>query len=125
MVEEELDKVPVGGACPNMLTRLSTFLGLSSGASLMEEALCGAGGGPRLVEPIEEVEGDFLMGEAVLEEEGGENSVSELSGGGGGNSGDCGATTPPGCHFGFALTAGGLWGVELLEEGTEEEFPGN
>lgn len=108
VAEEELDGVPEGGAWPNMLTRLSTFLGLSSGASRMEEALCGAGGGPRLVEPMEEVDGDFLMGEPVLKEAGGGSSVSELSGGGGGNSGDCGATTPPGCHFGLAFTAGGL-----------------
>lgn len=98
-----------------MLTRLSTFFGLSSWASpdeldRMEEALCGVGGGPRLVEPVDEVEGDFFMGEPVLEEDeegGGGKSPSELSGGGGGNSGDCGATTPPGCHFGLALTAGG------------------
>lgn len=74
----------------------------------MEEALCGAGGGPRLVDPVDEAEGDFFMGEPVLEEDamgGGGKSSAELSGGGGGNSGDCGA--PPGCHFGFDLTAGG------------------
>lgn len=80
-----------------MLTRLSTFFGLSSWVSLpeldrMEEALCGVGGGPRLVEPVEEVEGDFFMGEPVLEEDepegGGGKSARELSGGGGGNSGD-------------------------------------
>lgn len=76
----------------------------------MEEALCGAGGGPRFVDPVDEEEGDFFMGEPVLEEdeeEGRFKSPMELSGGGGGNSGDCGATTPPGCHFGLALTAGG------------------
>lgn len=74
----------------------------------MEEALCGVGGGPRLVDPVDEVEGDFFMGEPVLEEAepgGGGKSSSELSGGGGGNSGDCGP--PPGCHFGLDLTAGG------------------
>lgn len=97
-----------------MLTKLSTFFGLSSCPSplhRMEEALCGAGGGPRLVEPVEELEGDLFMGEPVLEEEedvgGGGKSDKELSGGGGGNSGDWGATAPPGCHFGLALTAGG------------------
>lgn len=76
----------------------------------MEEALCGVGGGPRLVDPVDDVEGDFFMGEPVLEEdeeEGREKSPRELSGGGGGNSGDCGATIPPGCHFGLAFTAGG------------------
>lgn len=60
------------------------------------------------MDPVDEVEGDFLMGEPVLEEEetgGGGKSSAEVSGGGGGNSGDCGA--PPGCHFGFDLTAGG------------------
>lgn len=74
----------------------------------MDEALCGAGGGPRLVDPVDDVEGDFFMGEPILEEEeegGGGKSPMELSGGGG-NSGDC-ATTPPGCHLGLALTAGG------------------
>lgn len=97
-----------------MLTRLSTFFGLSSWVSpeleRMEEALWGVGGGPRFVDPVEEVEGDFFMGEPVLDEDeegGGGNSPRVLSGGGGGNSGDCGATTPPGCHFGLALTAGG------------------
>lgn len=76
----------------------------------MEEALCGAGGGPRFVDPVDEEDGDFFIGEPVLlaaEEGGGGNSPIEFSGGGGGNSGDCGATTPPGCHFGLALTAGG------------------
>lgn len=86
-------------------------------------------------EPVEEVEGDFLMGEPVLEEEGGGGgkSARELSGGGGGNSGDCGATPPPSCHFGLALTAGGDWGAGNLEpsvgldRGREEgeELPGN
>lgn len=59
------------------------------------------------MEPVDEDEGDFFMGEPVLEEGGGGKSPRELSGGGGGNSGDCGATTPAGCHFGLALTAGG------------------
>lgn len=60
------------------------------------------------MDPVDEVEGDFFMGEPVLEEGGGGGkSPRELSGGGGGNSGDGGATTPPGCHFGLALTAGG------------------
>lgn len=62
------------------------------------------------MDPVDEVEGDFLMGEPVFEEDeegGGGKSPRELSGGGGGNSGDCGATTPPGCHFGLAFTAGG------------------
>lgn len=94
-----------------MLTRLSTFFGLSSWVSpeldRMEEALCGAGGGPRFMDPVDVAEGDFFMGEPVLEEGGGGKSPTELSGGGGGNSGDCAATTPPGCHFGLALTAGG------------------
>lgn len=92
----------------------------------MEEALCGAGGGPRLADPVEEVEGDFLMGEPDLEEEdgGGGKSPKELSGGGGGNSGDCGTAAPPICHFGLALTAGGDWGAEL-EGGMGEVFPGN
>lgn len=54
----------------------------------MEEALWGVGGGPLLVDPVEEVEGDFLTGEPVLEEGGGGKSPRELSGGGGGNSGD-------------------------------------
>lgn len=74
-----------------MLTSASTFLGRSSCTSpRMEEALCGVGGGPRFVDPVDEVEGDFLMGEPVFEEEegGGGNSPRELSGGGGGNSGD-------------------------------------
>lgn len=96
-----------------MLTRLSTFFGLSSWVSLdeldrIDEALCGAGGGPRLVDPVDEVEGDFFMGEPILEEDeegGGGKSPMELSGGGG-NSGDC-AITPPGCHLGLAFTAGG------------------
>lgn len=95
----------------------------------MDEALCGVGGGPRLVDPVEEEDGDFLIGDPVFDElleEGG-----KLSFGGGGNSGDC--TTPPGCHFGLALTAGGDWGaldfdpsVEL-GTGREEggELPGN
>lgn len=125
-----------------MLTRLSTFFGFSSWLSLgepvrMEEALCGVGGGPRLEEePVDELEGDFLIGEPVLEEEeeepgGGGKSSTELSGGGGGNSGDCGA--PPGCHFGLDLTAGGDWGALNLEPSMELEagreqgaaFPGN
>lgn len=100
----------------------------------MEEALCGVGGGPRLVDPVDELEGDFFIGELVLEEEelgGGGKSSTELSGGGGGNSGDCGA--PPGCHFGFDLTAGGDWGALNLEPSMEleagreqgAEFPGN
>lgn len=96
-----------------MLTRLSTFFGLSSWVSpeldRMEEALCGVGGGPRLVLPVDEVDADFFIGDPVLDEDevgGGGKSPRELSGGGGGNSGDCGAT-PPGCHFGLALTAGG------------------
>lgn len=59
------------------------------------------------MDPVDEVEGDFFMGEPVLEEGGGRKSPWELSGGGGGNSGDCGATMPPGCHFGLALTVGG------------------
>lgn len=87
------------------------------------------------MDPVDEVEGDFFIGEPVLEEDdgGGGKSPRELSGGGGGNSGDCGATMPPGCHFGLALTAGGDCGaVNLdpsmeLEAGREEgaAFPGN
>lgn len=30
VADEELDEFPVWGACPNLLTRLSTFLGRSS-----------------------------------------------------------------------------------------------
>lgn len=100
----------------------------------MEEALCGVGGGPRLVEPVDELEGDFFIGEPVLEEQemgGRGKSSTELSGGGGGNSGDCGA--PPGCHFGLDLTAGGDWGALNFEPSMEveagrgqgAEFPGN
>lgn len=114
VTDEELDEVPVCGAWPNLLTRLSTFFGLSSWVSpelpRMEEALCGVGGGPLLLDPVDEVEGDFFMGEPVFEEDevgGGGKSPREVSTGGGGNSGDCGAMTPPGCHFGLALTAGG------------------
>lgn len=102
----------------------------------MEEALCGVGGGPRLVDPVDELEGDFFMGEPDLVEDdagGGGKSPMEVSGGGGGNSGDCGATMPPGCHFGLALTAGGDSGAlnfdpsMELEAGREvgAEFPGN
>lgn len=120
-----------------MLTRLSTVLDLSSWISpdeldRIEEALCGVGGGPRLEDPVDEVEGDFFMGETVLvddeEEGGGGNSPKEPSGGGGGNSGDCGATTPPGCHFGLALTAGGDCGAANFDPSVLElgaEFPGN
>lgn len=124
-----------------MLTRLSTFFGFSSWVSLdeplrMEEALCGVGGGPRLVDPVDKVEGDFFMGEPVLEEDqdgGGGKSPMELSGGGGGNSGDCEATTPPRCHFGLALIAGGDCGainivpsIEVEVGRVEDvEFPGN
>lgn len=75
------------------------------------------------VDPVDDVDGDFLIGEPILEEDeegGGGKSPRELSGGGGGNSGDCGATTPPICHFGLALTAGGDCGAEGLEA-----FPGN
>lgn len=48
----------------------------------MEEALCGVGGGPRLVDPVDEVEGDFFMGDPVLEDDdkgGGGKSPRELS----------------------------------------------
>lgn len=81
-------------------------MGLSSSPEFerIDEALCGVGGGPRLLDPVEEEDGDFFIGDPVfdelLEAEGG-----KLSFGGGGNSGDC--TSPPGCHFGLALTAGG------------------
>lgn len=102
----------------------------------MEEALCGVGGGPLLVDPVDEVEGDFFMGEPVFEDdgEGGGGIFSrELAGGGGGKSGDCGGTIPPGCHFGLALTAGGDWGAVNLDPSMELEadreegadFPGN
>lgn len=113
-----------------MLTRLSTFFGRSSWASpdklhRMDEALWGAGG-PRLLDAA-----DALGGRP--EDRGGGNSAMELSHGGGGNSGDGGATAPPGCHFGLALTAGGDCGAANfdpsveLEAGREEgaEFPGN
>lgn len=74
-----------------------------------------------MMEPVDEEEGDFFMGDPDLDEGGGGKSAAELSGGGGGNSGDCGATTPPGCHFGLALTAG-TEGAALEEEAA---FPGN
>lgn len=92
----------------------------------MDDALCGVGGGPRLVDPVEEEEGDFFIGDPVFEE-----LLDAVSFGGGGNSGDC--TTPPGCHFGLALTAGGDWGALDLDPSVEVdigrvdggEFPGN
>lgn len=89
-----------------------------------------------MVDPVDEVEGDFLMGEPGLAEDdegGGGKSPAEPSRGGGGNSGDCGATATPGCHLGLALTAGGDWGVLNLDPSMELEadregdvaFPGN
>lgn len=88
------------------------------------------------MDPVDKVEGDFFMGEPVLEEDqdgGGGKSPRELSGGGGGNSGDCEAATPPRCHFGLALIAGGdCGGISIMpsievEVGRVEavEFPGN
>lgn len=63
------------------------------------------------MEPVDVADGDFFIGDPMLEEAadegGGGKSPEEPPRGGGGNSGDCGATTPPGCHFGLALTAGG------------------
>lgn len=152
--EEEAEDEPQDDrpGWPNLLTRLSTFLGLSSWDSpeeldLMLELRWGVGGGPlpslpiEVFEHVEEEEGDFLMGEPILDcrEEGGEFCVDcggggksrLLSGGGGGNSGDWGAATcPPGCHRGFALTAGGDWGGGNLEPPSTElegvrEAPGN
>ena len=88
MAVEELQEPRPGWA--NLLTRDSTFLGcLWTWASswyspeeldLMEEARWGVGGGPLFPkEPVDEVEGDFLLGEHISE--GGR-------GGGRGNSGD-------------------------------------
>lgn len=99
----------------NMLTRSSTFLDSWYSTEELErmlEFLCGVGGGRLLpVEPVDEldeVEGDFLMGDEpppgadLPEGSGGGGGVASsgggggsgksrvLSGGGGGNSGDCG-----------------------------------
>lgn len=116
------------------MTKLSTFFGLSSWISpdklgRIEEALCGVGGGPRLVE----LEGVLFMGKVVLEDDddvgAGGKSDRELSGGGGGN---CGGKTSPGCHFALVFTAGGDVGAGNLDpsmqldagRGERAEFPG-
>lgn len=134
VADEELEEV--AGTWPNLLTRLSTFLGRSSDSVdeplRMDEARCGVGGGPRLAEPVDEAEGDLLTGEPD-EGGGGKSPAAEPSGGGGGNSGDWGATPPPGCHLGLALTAGGDCGPPNLGPSVEPDagregwaaFPGN
>lgn len=85
-----------------MLTRSSTFFDSWYSADeldFMLEFRCGVGGGllmDELVERLDEVEGDFFMGDPVLEEGGlesegrggGGGKSRLLSGGGGGKSGD-------------------------------------
>lgn len=87
-----------------MLTKSSTFFDSwysTEEFALMLEFRCGVGGGLLPAEPVEEleeVEGDFLIGDPILEVGGlaaggggGGGGKSRLvSGGGGGNSGDWG-----------------------------------
>lgn len=108
-----------------MLTRSSTFFDSWNSTEELDfilEFRCGVGGGlltEELVERLEEVEGDFFMGDPILEEGGlgsggrggGGGKSRLLSGGGGGNSGDWGCTCPPGCHLGLVFTTGGDMGL--------------
>ena len=87
-----------------MLTRSSTFFDSWYSMEVVDfmlEFRCGVGGGLLPAEPVEEleeVEGDFLIGDPILEGGGlgagggggGGGKSKLLSGGGGGNSGDCG-----------------------------------
>lgn len=124
------------GDSSNLLTRLSTedFLDSKYSAELLDlmlEFRCGVGGGFLL--PGLDVLLDFLAGEPALSSVGdcggpgdvegggggggGGSNSKLLSGGGGGNSGD---GTENGCHFGFALTAGGDCGAVLGVAGLDD-----